>query len=234
MPAWLLPAILGGASFLKGAMGGNRNQSNSRSSSTSSGTSTSTPTMAAEYSPMMQALISMNTQRLMKPSSLPDSYEQAGIRNINNTYDLAEGGLKNRLAAQGMSRSGMAGSGLGRLSGGRASDIVQFQGTIPMLNRQLQDQDMQNAMQLAQFGRGQTTTGTQTGSQNYTGSSGQPGGLTGGTGSLIDALGWMYGAGMLGGGGGSAPTMNNGGMIRPQVMPRIPGIGPGTFPGWAS
>jgi hypothetical protein len=224
----IIPLIMAGMAAYS-AYKGSKQKSQSKQSSTQS--SSSTPTLAPEYSGLQKTLIPMIQQRLINPQGLPPGLEQANIRNINKTYDLAEQGLGNNLAARGMSRAGMAGAAEGRLAGGRASDIVQMQGTLPLIGRQMQNEDAGMAMQLMNMGRGMNTTGTYSGTGE---SSSQAGGGAGAVaGSLANSLGWMYGSGMLGGGGGGGGLNNS---MTPSSLPysQFPsGTGPGTFPGWA-
>jgi hypothetical protein len=192
-----LPLILGGASFLGGMFGGKKQKTTSSSQSSGTSSNSMTPTLAPEYSPLQKTLLPMIQQRLMNPQALNPAYERSGIKQINRTYDLAGQSLGNSLAARGMSRSGMAGNAEGRLAGGRAGDIVNFQESLPILADQQRQQDVSNAMNLMQMGRGYNTTGTHTGTQTGTSTTGGGGGLGGGLNSLTDMLGFMYGSGMI-------------------------------------
>ena len=225
----LLPIAIGAAGFFGNYLS-NKNAGKSKSQSTNTSTSSSSmsPTMAPEYQGIQQQLIPMIQSRLANPYRLPPGFEQAGIRNINKTYDLAGRGLANNMNARSLGRSAIAGSGENALAGGRASEIVQYQGTLPLIQRQFQQEDIGQAMNLMQMGRGVSNTGTNTQTGMSEGQSGGNSALGSGLTGLAQALGYMKTAGMLGGGGGG---MNNA-LTVPNYM-SIPGVGPGTFPGWA-
>jgi len=196
--AWLIPAVMAAASYFAGKKG---NKSKQTSTSTNASTASSTPTLAPEYQGIQQSLIPMIQSKLANPYKLPAGFEQAGIRNINKTYDLAGQGLANNMTARGLGRSAIAGAGEGALAGGRASDIVQYQGTLPMIERGFQSEDIGQAMSLMNMGRGNTTTSSGTASGVTENQSG--GGNMAGILSMLQMLGYMQGAGQLGGGRGT-------------------------------
>lgn len=190
MPAFLLPLALGGASFLGGLFGNRKQTSTSRS------TSTTTPTLDPQFSPLQQMLLSSVQSRLANPSSLPASYETQGIADINRNFDLVAQARDNSLAARGLSASPVAGAADAKAGVARAGEIGRFQAQIPLLNREMQTQDLGIASLLLNQGRGSTTSTTSTGTQ--------PGNmLGGGLNNLAGMLGFLYGQGMFGGGGAS-------------------------------
>ena len=220
--AWL-PLIMGAGSLIKGWMGDKKKQqTQSTSTSTGQGASSSTPTIAPWAQGLQQSLVPMITERLMNPKDYSAGIERTGVKNINRTYDLAEQSLGNNLAARGMSRSGMAGAAEGRLAGARAGDIVNLQESLPLIQRQMHQEDIGTGMNLMNMARGtnQTHNYNQTGTGNSTTTTGGPGGFAGATGGLIDMLGYMYGAGMFGGG---KPPLPSG----PSPIGGLPGF-PGT------
>lgn len=208
---FVAPVAMGLGSFL-GGLFGKKNKQQSSSTSNNSFSNTSTPTWGAEYGPLQNTLIGMSMKSLQSPYQLPREYEEAGIRDINHTYDLAEQNLGNTLTARGLGQSGIAGAAEGRLGGGRASDIVKFQGTLPLIQRQMQQEDMDRATGILGMGRGQTSTGTGTSTGTSTSTGSEGGGLGGGLGSLSQMLMYLYGMGKLGGGGGAV----NGPMLGPS------------------
>lgn len=189
--AWVVPAIMMAASYFAGKRG-------KKSSTTSTSDTSMTPTMAPEYKGIQSALLPMIQNKLANPYQLPKGYEQAGIRGINRTYDMAGQGLNNRMTARGLGGSAIAGAGESALAGGRASDIVQYQSQLPILQRQFQTEDMQQAMQAMQIGRGMNSTGRSTG----TGLEG--GGIGGGVNSMALMLQYLYGSNW-----GKNPPANN-------------------------
>lgn len=186
---------------------GKKQKQTSTQTTTSANTATSAPTVTPEYSPLQKMLIDRATASLQRPAALPRGYEEQGIRGINRTYDLAEQSLGNNLTARGLGGSPIAGAAEGRLSGGRASDIVQFQGTLPLLERQMQQEDLASAMNMLNFGIGRSTTGSNTGSGTTAGNmqynEGSPFGA--GISTLAQLLGFFYGQGAFGGSGGAKP-----------------------------
>jgi hypothetical protein len=204
----------------------NRNANKKKATTSGTTSSSTTPTMAPEYQGIQQALIPMIQNKLANPYKLPAGFEQAGIRNINKTYDLAGQSLGNNMTARGLGRSAIAGAGENALAGGRASDIVQYQGTLPMIQRQFQSEDIGQAMGLMGMGRGVSSTGTTSGMTEETGGGGSA--LGSGISGLVQMLGYLRGTGAFGGGGGGG--MNNA-LTIPNHM-NVPGVGVGTFPGW--
>lgn len=192
-----LPLAIQGISSFMNNKAGNKNKNTQTSTQTSA--QTSAPTVNPEYSPLQKMLIDRATASLGSPTSLPRGYEEGGIRTINKTYDLAGQSLGNSLTARGLGGSAIAGAGESRLASGRASDIVQFQSQLPLVQRQLQQEDLANAMSMLNFGMGRTNTGTNTGTGTSTSqsNSGSPWGA--GLGSIGQVLGFMYGNGSFGG-----------------------------------
>lgn len=188
---------MGGAGFLSNYLS-NKKANKNKTTSSNTSTSSSTPTMAPEYQGIQQQLIPMIQNRLANPYKLPPGFEQAGIRNINKTYDLAGQGLANNMTARGLGRSAIAGAGENALASGRASEIVQYQGTLPLIQRQFQQEDIGQAMNLMNMGRGVSNTGTQTGTSESQVGGGSP--LGAGLSGLAQALAFMRGRGMFGGG----------------------------------
>lgn len=168
------PLIMAGGSLLGGLLG-NRKQ-----------TQTTTPTMDPAYSGLQSQLLSMITNRLRQGSSLPAGYEAGQIGQINNTFARAGQGLQNRLTAAGLANSPVAGAGLANMDAARAGQIVQMQQKLPLMERDMQSQDLGMAQALMGMGRGTQTT--QGGNM-----------LGGGITSLTDMLAYLYGKGALGG-----------------------------------
>jgi hypothetical protein len=158
-------------------------------------TSTSTPTLSPQFQPL-QALLLQQAMKRLQGGGLPQGYENQGVAGINKTFGLADMALQNRLTARGLGRSNIAGSALGRLETGRAGAIGQFENSLPLLQRDLQNEDLQFGQGLLGMGRGTATTGTGT---NTSG-----GGIGGGFEDFASMLGYLMGQGAFGGkkGGG--------------------------------
>jgi hypothetical protein len=166
-------------------------------------TSTTTPTTAPAYQGLEGLILKSIQQRLASPTGLPAGYEAGGIKNINNTYDLINQARENNLTARGLAGSPVAAAGDTRASTARAGDIVNFQSTLPLVQRQLQNEDLGLAGNVLSLGRGTTSTGEASGG----------GGLAGGFTNLAQLLGFLYGKGAFGpgaAGGGGFPSMGAG------------------------
>ncbi len=175
----LIPAALGAASFFGGLFGQKQKS-----------TTTTQPTLDPAYGPLQQQLINMAMVRL-RGGGLPSGYEARRISDINNTYDLINQSRENTLTARGLAGSPVAAAGDTRAETARGGDIVRFQQGLPLLERQLSLEDMFNAQNLLGQGRGQQTTGQQTGG----------GGVAGGLSGLASMLGFLYGQGAFQSGG---------------------------------
>lgn len=195
MPAWLLPLLMGGGSFL-GGLFGNKNKQQSQSSSQYS--NTSMPQWDQQFGGLRDLIMPMTMKRLTDPQSFSKQLTERGLGDINRTYDLAEQGLQNKLTAQGLGGSAIAGSGVGKLAGGRAGDIVSLLRDMPLIERDMQDRDLQFATNLLGMGRGFSQQGT--GQQQGSGTGTDGGGFGGGLQSMMSMLAYLYGSGAFGGG----------------------------------
>jgi len=170
LPAIVAPLIMAAGSALGGAFA-NKKQ-----------TTTSTPTVSPEYSPLQAALLKSVMARLSAPYSLPTGYEAGQIKNINQTYGAAGQNLANRLTARGMGSSPVAANAFTNMAMGRAGQISTMQAGLPLLERQLQTDDLSMAGNLLRTGTGQSMT--------------TPGNMTGGAfTSAADMLAYLYGKG---------------------------------------
>ena len=143
-------------------------------------TQTQTPTMAGPYQGIQGQLLSLITNRL-NGGGLPAGYETGAIRNINNTSAQGAASMQNTLAAQGLSRSPIAANMANQQNLARTGQISTMQSQLPLLQRELQNQDISQAMGLMNFGRGSQTT-----SQGASGAAAGFGGLT-------DMMAYLYG-----------------------------------------
>ena len=180
-----LPYIATGVSGLLGLLRNrNRQQTEQRS--------TTMPTLDPAYGPLQQMLISQATERL-QGNSLPSNYEAGGVNTINRTHDLVSQGVNNTLTSRGLATSPGIQAGVAeRLGGSRAGDLSRFRANVPIVQRELQNQDFGNIAQLLNMGRGQTTTGTGMNEQSF------GGGAAGGATNLMQMLGYLIGSGAFG------------------------------------
>ena len=176
MPA-AIPIAMVASSAIAGALANRKSKQ----------TQSTTPTMDPAFSGVQDLLLKQIMARMTNPSKLPAGYEAGAISGINNTYGLAQQSLDNRMTARGLGTSPIAGAGETTMQLGRAGEISRMQAGLPLIERQLQDQDLAAAQGLLGLGRGQTTTQTTPGNM-----------LGGGAQSLSSMLAFLYGKGAFG------------------------------------
>lgn len=127
------------------------------SSGTSSSTSESTPTITPEYSPLAGMVRKQYEGRLTRGSSLPPGYEATQTRAINDSFAPAESTVRNLAARRNMSGdAALIGSPVER---DRASKVSDLRAGLPLMERQMQTEDLTGASNLvSQFGRGERTS----------------------------------------------------------------------------
>lgn len=197
MPAWLLPAISGGASLLSGLFGNKAKnnqakeqadlynnwlkqymntgqglyqqaqaggwnpfgpQTSTSTSSTTGGSSTSfrnNPFITENYKPLDELMRGIMTGRLSGGSSLPAGYASNAARGINESYEGADAAARNLAARRGLSgeQSYAVASPASRA---RAGALADMRGSLPLLERQMQNEDIGITQGLqAAFGTGQ-------------------------------------------------------------------------------
>lgn len=227
-----------GAASGRGGGGGGGSTSSSMMSSLSKTIQdmTQTPFLTPEYQGLGDNMKSILAGRLASgvsggPSPFGQGYLSTGTAAINDQYGTMRKALENRLSSSGMFGSaGPTEAGYGYLDANRGRDIANLRGQVPLLDRQLQDQDLGMAAQLARvFGLGQkqhsesTTNTTQRGTSTSSSSGGggggsiippnilpdafyqahageSGGGLTNTLGTIGGILGLLYGMGVFGGG----------------------------------
>lgn len=197
MPAWLLPAISGGASLLSGLFGNKAKnnqakeqadlynnwlkqymgtgqglyqqaqaggwnpfgpQTSTSTSSTTGGSSTNfrnNPFITENYKPLDELMRGIMTGRLSGGSSLPAGYASNAARGINESYEGADAAARNLAARRGLSgeQSYAVASPASRA---RAGALADMRGSLPLLERQMQNEDIGITQGLqAAFGTGQ-------------------------------------------------------------------------------
>ena len=146
-------------------------------------TSQTSRTLPPDLQQLNQIVQTLIRSRLQGSSALPAGYETSGIRNINNTFDLTGQGLSNALTARGLGSSPIAGASESRMTTERAGEISRFQEQLPLVERQLRNEDLGFASQLLNAGRGVSTTFT------------SGGGAAGGVENLAQMWGYRSGSG---------------------------------------
>lgn len=202
LPVWLIPLLMSGASLGAGALAGRQKKSTQQGSQDL----WSYPTEQSAWgSGLGTRLSDILSGRLGQPTSL-EGYEAGGMQDINTTYDLANQSLENRLGSMGLLQSPMAGTAASNMESGRAGELARFSQKLPLLQRQLQNEDINLASRLyALRPQGTHQTGTTTG--EYTGSGNM---LGGGFSNASTMLAFLYGMGAFGGGGKTGGSSSGG------------------------
>lgn len=213
--AGFIAPILSGITGLAGLFGGGQQQKTTTQGTTSqTGTSNTNNTTTPNLSPIQQQLVNMFTQGAQNlynqgPTDL-SGYTAGGLQQINNSSNIANKTLSNTLAARGLSYSPAAANALTANESNRVNQSASFLQQIPLLQRQLQQQNIQGltsafqALPTAVTSTGSGTTNT-TGTTNQTQTvNGNPiaGGLSGlGSGIAATLPDWTK---LFGGGGGGS------------------------------
>jgi hypothetical protein len=138
----------------------------------STGASTQTGTTTPNLSPLQQALVqqfSKGASDLYNQSTNLNPYAAAGLQNINAGGDIANKVLQNSLAARGLSYSPAAANATTQQQLSTIGQGSQFLNSLPLLQRQLQQQSLGQLMQAFQVQPiGSTTTGAGTQTQQGT------------------------------------------------------------------
>jgi hypothetical protein len=189
----LLPAIAGIGSLIGGAL---KNKS----------TQTTTNQLDPGYSGLQTMILQSLMKRLSAPTGLPEGYEASGIGAINSTYDLVRQARENALTSRGLAGSPVAANADLVAGNSRAGQIGQFRAGLPLVSRDLQNQDLAMAANILPMGRTSSTT---------TGTSG--GGAAGAATNLAQMIGFLIGSGKLKTGGG-IPGMGGSSWMDPDAF----------------
>ncbi len=182
--------IIGPAIGAIGAIGG------ALSNTEGARTSTSTPTITPGYQSLAQLLQKRAMDRLNSSTDM-SGFTSNGLENIGQSFRNANVTTNANLTARGLGTSPVAGAVIARSNIARAGANAGFMNTVPLIQRDFQNQDMADALsQVTQLGRG--TTGVAPGSP-----------VAGGFSSAAELLAYLQGKGALGAGSGGG-TMANG------------------------
>jgi hypothetical protein len=168
----LLPLALSGASFLGGLFGNHRSQ-------------TTTNPIDPAYSGIQSALIPMIQKRLANSADL-SGLRAGNVSAINQDYAAGEKALTNRLTARGLGSSPVAGAGIASLQRARVGSIASMDQKLPLIQDQMQQDALQQALVAINASRPQKVEGN---------IGGGAGGALGGLGGM---LGFLYGQGAFG------------------------------------
>lgn len=158
MAAFAAPLIGAGISALTGLFGAKKPQTQ-----TTNSTNTSTPDLTGQQQ-FLENLIGDSAVNQVKAGA-PDlsGYAANGLQNINTAADIKSKTASNILASRGLSFSPSGVQNLINPENDRLQQSTQLLNTLPLLQRQFQQQNLDQLMQ--SFGimpKGSTTTGTST------------------------------------------------------------------------
>lgn len=162
---WLQQYMGTGQSLFNQAQAGGWNPFGPQTS-TSSGTSsqqggssyTNRPFITKEYAPLDELMRGIMTGRLSSGTGLPAGYAENAARAINQSYEGADAAARNLAAKRGLSgeQSYAVASPVSRA---RAGALADMRGQMPLLARQLQNEDIGITQGLqSAFGRGEKGT----------------------------------------------------------------------------
>ncbi len=146
---------------------------------TSDTNSSSMPVITEQYQALESMLRKAVEDKLQRGTSLPPGYAESQIRGVNDAFSGQEQALRNRAGQLGIPASQLlTGSPVEMQRASRLSDIAA---QLPLLERQLQNEDQNQAQGLTQaFGRGEQSQSHTTNRSQQTGSntsSANPGGI---------------------------------------------------------
>lgn len=144
-------------------------QTSTSTSSTTGGSSTSfrnNPFITENYKPLDELMRGIMTGRLSGGSSLPAGYASNAARGINESFEGADTAARNLAARRGLSgeQSYAVASPVSRA---RAGALADMRGSLPLLERQMQNEDigitqgLQSAFGTGQEGRSSTSSWSQ-------------------------------------------------------------------------
>jgi hypothetical protein len=213
MAGLAIPLAISGISALSGLFSNKKSTATQQQNTTNDVNTTDTQQVdlsnLPQYSPEMQQVLefltSLYRDRALSNQDL-SGYTGQGLRNINQGADIKRRALENILAARGLNYSPTAANALGRIESGRIGEQVNFLSGIPLLQRQLQGEDIDAFSRFftsLPVGTRQIGTTTRTGQSHSTGTgnvqSTQPGNKLGGLFSGLGAgLAYGYGQGAFG------------------------------------
>lgn len=143
--AMLISSLIGGgASVVGGALSKRSTQSAS-------------PTYDPQSQKLRDLVYGQVTQRLNTPVDMA-GYGASGVSGINKTFGLAKQTSDNNLSARGLATSPVAANVDATRETGRATAVSNFRNSLPLLQRQLQTEDLTQASNLFASGRGGTST----------------------------------------------------------------------------
>lgn len=197
-PGGALAGIGALGSGIAGGMGGTTKTSGSNttdSSSTLNGTASSTPTFDPQTENLRQQLINSVLGNLNSDTDM-SGYLSGALQTNNTGFDAAKTALNQTLASRGLTYSPVAGTATSNLDTQRIGSGINIQNQMPLLQQQMYQQKLQQALQTfasMPHGTTGTTNQNQISNQNQTFNQTQTttpsGGIFGGIMSGLGALG---------------------------------------------
>lgn len=170
---WLKQYMNTGQGLYQQAQAGGWNpfgpQTSTSTSSTTGGSSTSfknNPFITENYKPLDELMRGIMTGRLSGGSSLPAGYASNAARGINESYEGADAAARNLAARRGLSGE-QTYAVASPASRARAGALADMRGSLPLLERQMQNEDigitqgLQSAFGTGQEGRSNTSSWSQ-------------------------------------------------------------------------
>jgi hypothetical protein len=202
MATFAIPLALAGLSGLAGFFGGKPKTTTTtqdmNQSQTGSYNQFQTPELSAEQQQLVNTFLPALVNRYRSGPADLSGYAAGGLRDINTASDLKTKSIQNMLAARGLSYSPAAMTPFAGQETSRVGQQSSFLSQIPLLQRQMQGEDIQNLVKgFSSLPTGYRAGGTsqQNVTGHATGTSTSPNqqwsGLLGGLGS---ALGPFLGA----------------------------------------
>ena len=218
MPAFLAPLAISGISALAGLLGNRKKTATQESTTNSSSTQNvdlyNNPILSDEAASGYGVGINNLINQVNKGTDFR-GYAASGVRNINRQSEIKNKLLQRTLAQRGLSYSPAGAAIEARAADETAGQTFDFLNSIPMLQRQMQGEDINSLIRAAAsmpVGSRQTGTTTQTGTSTTKGTATQPGDMLGG---LFSGLGQ-----------GIASTVGYNWSMQ-DLMKRYPGLLPG-------
>lgn len=200
MPAWLIPALLGGLGAIGGGLGNRKQQTKTDSTQSGSFDTSSSPL----YDPTTLGVRDNILARLLsRNEAVPDftkEYELGGLENINTGNESLMRNVDRILTQRGLNRSPVGANASLQGMINKLNQGVQFRNTLPLLQRDIETNELDRLTNFfSGLPVGQRTSGTSTGTSS--GTQEQPGNVLGGLfGGGSSLLGLLYGLGAFGGG----------------------------------
>jgi hypothetical protein len=136
---WLNFALMGASALASYLSGRKKKQEEAQ---TEDLTTTTTPNLSPEILSARQKVLDTYTNRLGNNEGYLTGYTGQGLRKINRAGDLQQEALQNTLAARGLSSSPVSAALSAKADSDRFAQSIDFQNTIPLLNRQLTTEDL--------------------------------------------------------------------------------------------